>query len=524
MILVELDLNKNDLMPMNMLINFLTKFKVEGKENKSKLVRFEFSSGSNKNISPNHPTQNNVRNYSVLINPIDDSKNVRSVWKFNEKILNLKFRPKLQLQLPNKSKYYQDLYEENSHLSISFNNGRLKIFHYESKSIIYEYKTNYGNIINLEYSSDGRVLGLGTESDNVYVLDAESGNLIYCFEGHRNYVTSIHFEEVINEDDQVIERQNSINLLESGDYLNTIETNRNYGSNPYVSNSIYNKCPTNKEVTSEEFLNFFINNQEDNTAPLDIRTLRRTRTSANLNIIGLEEEMRASTTYDVFTVGLDGNLGVWRIEHFYEEGHVNENNYTNLPYTRENSQVVKSDPPLFILIHPYENIKVFYTDMKKASKCPVNRMLMYGNTLAFLGKRNTNGSYCYLTFFHYMSKSEEKDKEISNNLISSNNQVNSEDNKSRTPFNTTTSNHMKTQSDVNSLKNQMSDMTVKEYETPTKEKRGGSITPVKKNHTNIKENYYGNSMNQAGNAKGKLINKNENYATPDRRSRTESKK
>lgn len=513
-------------MSTSMLINFLTKFKVEGKENKFRLVKFEFSSGSNKSISlsSSHPSQNFTRNYSVMTNPLEDSRNVRSVWKFNDKILNLKFRPKLQLQIANyRSKYEHDLYEENSHLSISFNNGRLATFHYESKSIIYEYKTNFGNIISLEYSADGRVLGLGTESDNVFILDAEMGSLVYCFEGHRNYVTSIHFEEVINEEDQGIhgplERQQTI--LE-GDYLNTlntIETNRNYGSNLYGTNSVINKPPVNKEVNSEEFLRFFVNNQEDTNTPLDLKSLKRTRTQLKNNNLDLEDELRASATYDVFTTGLDGYLGVWRIEHFYEDGHVNENNYTNLPYTRENSQVIKTDPPCILTIQPHENIKVFYADMQKACKCPINKMLIYDNSLAIIGKRNANGSYCFLTFFHHVNKTEEKYKDVINinNINNNSNMVNSDDYKSRTPLNTTSSNHLK--SDVNSLKNQVNDLSL--YETPTKEKRGASITPIKKNAASQKE---GNSVGST-NLTPNVVKKNENLAvTPDRRPRSEFKK
>jgi hypothetical protein len=485
MILVEIDLNRSEQLPVSSLVNFLSKFKAEGR---SKLVKFEFP-GINKNAT-------NINNYSILINS-DDSKNVKSVWKFNEKILSLKFRPKPYLQSTQfKSKYYEDLYNENSHFFVSFSGGKLKVFHYESKSLIYDYKTIYGNIITAEYSSDGRVLGIGTESDNVFILDAEYGSLLYCFEGHRNFVTSIHFEEVGIED-ELVEKNNPSNIYESAEILNTnYDTNRNnYNS---VSSVMPKQSITNKEVQANDFMTMFASCQEDLT--LDLRTLKRTRTSANLTNLGLQEELRASTTYDIFTAGLDGYLGVWRIEHFYEEGSINDNNYINLPYTKENSLIVKQDTPGVINITPRENIKVFFADMVKASKCPINKFLIYDNALVLMCKRNTNGSYCYLSMFHYANKSEE--------IISTNSNIIAEE-----------SGNIQTS---NSLKNKMNEMSLKNFDTPIKEKKLTSMSPMKKYNTNVKDSLEaGNGTINIGSAKPNSRTAN---GSPERKTRLESNK
>jgi hypothetical protein len=105
----------------------------------------------------------------------------------------------------------------------------VKIFHYESKIQIAEFKCNYGNFITIEYSSDGKLLGLGSECDEAYIIDAETHNYLYCFEGHKNFVSSIKFDECLNTDEQ-----DQIDADEINNNLNmsVMETNTNeYGSN-----------------------------------------------------------------------------------------------------------------------------------------------------------------------------------------------------------------------------------------------------------------------------------------------------
>ena len=67
----------------------------------------------------------------------------------------------------------------------------------------------------MEYSNDGKLLGLGAESDEVYIIDAETNSYLYCFEGHKNYISSIIFDEPLsNEQDQidVDDTNNNLNM------------------------------------------------------------------------------------------------------------------------------------------------------------------------------------------------------------------------------------------------------------------------------------------------------------------------
>lgn len=58
-------------------------------------------------------------------------------------------------------------------------------------------------------------MGLGAECDEAYVIDAETNNYLYCFEGHKNYISAIIFDEVnIDENDQLdeVEVNNNLNM------------------------------------------------------------------------------------------------------------------------------------------------------------------------------------------------------------------------------------------------------------------------------------------------------------------------
>ena len=78
-ILILIDVYKEEFISDISIKNFIEKNKADSK---LKCIKFEFD---------NNP--NNNSNYSCLINS-DENKNPKMIWKFNEKIINLKFRPK----------------------------------------------------------------------------------------------------------------------------------------------------------------------------------------------------------------------------------------------------------------------------------------------------------------------------------------------------------------------------------------------------------------------------------------------
>lgn len=78
-ILILFDVNRDESISDISIKNFIEKNK---SDSKLKSIRYEFDG----NI-------NNINNYSCLINQ-DENKNPKLIWKFNEKIISIKFRPR----------------------------------------------------------------------------------------------------------------------------------------------------------------------------------------------------------------------------------------------------------------------------------------------------------------------------------------------------------------------------------------------------------------------------------------------
>lgn len=364
-ILMELNVNKTQLITELQIVNYILKQKVESR---MKCIKFE--------------TYNPKDNYSVLICN-DENKNPRAVWKFQEKIELLSFRPK-NLSLG----FTKQIFKEN-HLAICFNKGIMNVYHYESRALVKQFKSNAANFTAIDYSPDGKLLGLACEDDNAYIIDAEHNELIYCLEGHKNWISTIIFQEQIMQEDEVV-------VLDRTGITSQYETNKSeYNSTSHTSS----KQPVmNKEIPIEDFSALCLSEQE---APLDLKHLRRMRTSVthhNHQDLKLDD-LRNSAIYDVYTAGLDGQLGVWRIE-LFESQPINENNYVNVVLGKDNTQVVKLDPGERVNIVPDEDLKVFYTSMVKISNGPLNKIWMVDNILATMSKRCSSGSSVYLRYFY----------------------------------------------------------------------------------------------------------------------------
>jgi hypothetical protein len=352
-ILVELDLNISDNSYISLLSN-----------GKKKIEDF-------KTISFEYTKKNKIDyNYSLLINSED--KSAKYLWKFNEKIIKCTQKPSKQPDI-------------NMQMALSFSGGYLRLFNLITYIMTFEYKTRYGNIISLEYSEDSNLLGIGTESDEVFILDPNLGKVLYYFEGHRNYITSIVFQEVAEEENEKIEP--STERLDTGENINFSSTNK-----PYTL--------SNKEIYLDEFFKLCIDKDEK----IDVKQLRRQRTSVK-NLNNLQDEIKFSKTYDVFTSGLDGQLAIWRIEYFIDEEKLNSQKSNEINISKilkspnPTSNSLRYEAPSTIFLLPNESIKVFPSGLTKICKGPVIQLIICQNTIAYYSKRNSLGSYCSLAFF-----------------------------------------------------------------------------------------------------------------------------
>jgi len=78
-ILILIDANREEFISDISIKNFIEKNKADPR---LKSIRYEFNGN-----------QNDPNNYSCLINH-DENKNPKIIWKFNDKIITLKFRPR----------------------------------------------------------------------------------------------------------------------------------------------------------------------------------------------------------------------------------------------------------------------------------------------------------------------------------------------------------------------------------------------------------------------------------------------
>jgi hypothetical protein len=344
-VMVEIDTNKQDFINESLISNFIFKNKADPK---NKYLKFEVGEYC----------------YSVFLS-FDDSRNPKAIWKFNERIICLKLRPRLQSS--------QNM---GNHIAISYDNNKLKVFHFETKALVAEFQSHFGNVISINYSDDGRLLAAGTESDNIFIINAEFNKVIYCLEGHKNYITSIVFEE--------------IKLDEESDTISNLDI----GKNDYTS--MTKNTMIIKELSLDDFSKLVLS---DDNNDVDVKKLRRNRTPGRTqSLLNDQEEYKEINVYDVYTSSLDGQIGIWRVEFFHND-ETNKRNYFSYPLNKDSSQVIKVDKPASDYLAPNNDIKIYYSSMAKFQNSPINQLFKFENLFVYLAKRNTSGSSVYLRFY-----------------------------------------------------------------------------------------------------------------------------
>jgi hypothetical protein len=387
-VLIECDIYSSEMVLDSTISGFLLKGKAEGK---SKCLKYDIFQNSE-----------NIFSYSIL-NLNEEMKNPKYIWKFssntsqvslNDRILDLKFRPKILFQQNSGLgvKVYEQ-YMRNNQVSLSFQGGILRTFKYDSKALMSEWKTIYGNISSLEYSLDGRLLGVGTECDIVYILDAEFNQILYSLEGHKNYISSIIFEEQIFIEEETTPTNTKIEQKNSD---NNIHYLSNYHS---TSNPINQK---GKEISLDDLSKVIMEMDE---GCLDIKQLRRTRTSVNQQIEINNEDLRTCITYDIFTAGLDGYLGVWRIDFLIDLSIICEKNYSPFQYSKDSIQIIKMEHPGVNILKTNE--VVYHTSLSQIKNAPLCKLLFIDNLIIYLSRRNQNGSAVAFVMYHGINKIEE---------------------------------------------------------------------------------------------------------------------
>jgi len=393
--LVEIDIDKVDQHSDNTIISFLTKLKQEGK---TKITKYE--------INYNYSSRKPSHTYYSFVS-LEDNKNPRNIIKFDENIVTLKFRPKNPILKQNNNQFYiknqkAKQFINNNHVAISFGNNTLNIFHYESKCQVYEFVSYYGNFICLEYTPDGRLLGAGTESDQLYILDAELNTLIYTLEGHKNYITNIIFFENIADNDEITSSA-STKVSDNNNSSKPTEVNLEQ-TRKRRSSSIRIKI---QEVSLGEMRSHILKENYSNADTLQIENIRLSRTGKS-EIFDNNDENKIILTYDILTTGMDGCVAVWRIEHSYDEFMFNEKNYPDISTYSQSFNLCKTDNVLPLNLFPHDRTKISYSSFLKISNNPIIKMIYNENFFVFITKKISTGGIIHLKIYNGVTKVEEE--------------------------------------------------------------------------------------------------------------------
>eukprot|EP00826_Nyctotherus_ovalis_P021449 TRINITY_DN16921_c0_g2_i3.p1 TRINITY_DN16921_c0_g2~~TRINITY_DN16921_c0_g2_i3.p1 ORF type:complete len:393 (+),score=90.69 TRINITY_DN16921_c0_g2_i3:186-1364(+) len=104
---------------------------------------------------------------------------LKAVWKFPNKIRELKFSP----SSPNL-------------FALVSKDPFVKILNFAEKRYEHIHRSYYGNVLCLDYSADGKLLAVGAEDDSITVYDTAVNAAICRCTGHRSFVSSIHFDSM----------------------------------------------------------------------------------------------------------------------------------------------------------------------------------------------------------------------------------------------------------------------------------------------------------------------------------------
>ena len=310
---------------------------------------------------------------------------------------------------------------KNKYLVLALNRGIVRLISLETFKILSQYKSNFGEISSISFSFDGNLLGIGAQDNNGYIINLNSLNIISCLEGHENYISKMIFESQhlennniqFNSNDIMINRSNSINI---------------------------NKKTKFQKVDKDIILTYWKNTQnKDSNEKRNI--YRKMSTMKNINQNPLDK------IYDIYTCGLDGKIGSYRIEYFHNNN-INENNYEHnisnnnededgsVPTSRDNEEYIQNKNNIhhfskknyelkdFIYLNPPKNNdeyeKAHFDFMNPIINEPIIDFLKINLFSIIACKVNINGTEIKLILFD----GENENENLNNNNFENKNLLN----------------------------------------------------------------------------------------------------
>lgn len=313
-----------------------------------------------------------------------------------------------------------------NHIAIVFDKGLLGIFHYESMTLIGVYNSSFGDITSINYSFDGRLLAIGCEDDNAYIVDAEKNSLLYGLEGHKNYISSVCFSSKI-EEEPYTDRYSVENNSQSnkGKNLN-VKENKQYSE---VSQSeMFLSYKTMSNIESHNLLS----KNEQSLSANAVGGLRKSKIISNKNLKEVLEENNNTknnskyVNYLLYTASLDGQIASWQIDIVLERNYLNKANYFDPDKVKQTNKI-DSIVKIINLDLSVEN-HLQCASMEKICTSQIYHLQVVNNFLFYLAKSNISVSDIYWRCYHSkVSKQQEivnNDKDKRSN-ISQNKSINS---------------------------------------------------------------------------------------------------
>ena len=317
--------------------------------------------------------------------------------------------------------HYFSVYK-NKYLILVLNRGKVILISLENYKILSIYKSNFGLITSITFSNDGNLLGLGAQDNNAYIIDLNNRNIISCLEGHGNYISKMIFE--LQEDN------NNNNYLYSKDEQINVNLVRN-------KKNIFQK--TTKELILEKWGNSLKEQLNDK--------IIKYRKMSTVKI----PNHNSFKIYDIFTCGLDGKIGSYRIEYYENNCLENkneiksitqENNTNNISKIMKNKNINNNNNQntkklyylnKLIMLNPPENDeydKTHFIFMNNIINEPI--IDFFKNDLLFViaSKVNILGSEIKLIFFQCEEKIENNSNESNSSYYKSRKAMNKTSNAS----------------------------------------------------------------------------------------------
>lgn len=313
--------------------------------------------------------------------------------------INIKFFPYQVIKSIDQTRFFQNMISFDNNPSInhilirpngikgknnytmSFEGGFVGVFHYESHALVSIYKTSYGEIQCMDFSKDGKLLAIGCEDDNIYIADAEKNLLLYSLQGHDNYVSSVCFE------DNIEESEINQKCLNSNNQTSTSNSN----STSLNNKKIYDD-KVEIDVIIESLINISLSNEE-NIVNLCKSKNNRIYSNKNLNLLS---QVNILSNYSLFSSSLDGSIATWQIDHCSEKGYSNKSNYINIDNSKttcklDSFKIISLDVSKENLLTPISKIKI----------CPVQifRLIVCNNILVYQAKMNHEITDIYFRVF-----------------------------------------------------------------------------------------------------------------------------